>query len=329
MNKQALDLARQMSALDPSSDEALEAARQALDFTAPIPHRLERVVGEVLNVWAGRVVGYVVKNGPKLADPEETLAEARLWLIEQLREFRPSEDGGSVAVFLRARLSWFRSAARRSAEGSGRTHSSFTVNSVAGLAREELLRSNHREPTGEELKSAVRRILTEQTRAKILESGEFSSEEDLEQAIVQRLKKDGITAALERFDEVRLESRPALPIQLFEPREEDPRPHWGVALPVVEDPEMGSRGAEDDYERLLQVALGDQQWARSAFSARAGDAPSGADADGAVTLRDLASEAECSIADLKSVLTAARCRVSAPHAQFAHLAPSLFVDQVD
>ena len=326
MNRHALDLARQLTALDPSSDDALEAARLALCSGQPMPHRLERVVADVVAVWADRVVAHAKKGGPKLRDEEETRAEARIWLLEQLREYRPAEDGGSVAVFLRARLSWFRSATRRFADGSGRTHSSYTVSSVSGLAREDLLRENHREPSSTELKARVRDILVAQTREKVLESGEFASEDEVEHAVAARLKKDGVAAALDRFDEIRVESRPALPIQLLEPREEDPRPHWGVALPVVEFQESDVRDEEEDYERLLQVALGDQQWARSAFSARAGEAPSGADTETASTLRDLAADADCTIAELKTVLSAARSRVAAPHAQWAHLAPSLEIE---
>ena len=162
----------------------------------------------------------------------------------------------------------------------------------------------------------------------MLETGEFASEAELETAARARMRKDGLLAALDRFDEIRVESLQPIPLQVLEPREEDPRPHWGVALPVLEDAEFDAVNPEVEYERLLQVALGDQQWARRAFSARAGDSPSGAEGvSDSATLRSLADEEHRSVAEVKSVLVAARARVSAPHAQWAHLAPSLEVER--
>ena len=329
MKKELLDLARRLAVLDPASDDALELTREALNAGPGLPHRLESAVACVLSTWADRVVAHAAKRGPKLSDRAEVAAEARLWVLEQLREYRPADDGGSVAVFLRARLSWFRSAARRNQDGAGRTHSSYTVSSTAGFARESFLREHHREPSNVELKDAVSTLLLAQTREKVLSSAEFTDEEDLARAVTNRLKKDGIAAALERFDEIRIESRPVLPLQTLTPREEDPRPHWGVALPVVEDPGIDQRDPEEDYERLLAVALGDQQWARAAFSSRAGEADAGAEGTVSGTLRDLAADAECSIAELKSVLVSARARVFAPHAQWAHLSPSLVVETIE
>jgi len=329
VKKELLELARRLGALDSASDEALELARQALLAGPGLPYRLESALGAVLATWAERVVAHAAKRGPKLSDRSEVAAEARLWILEQLREYRPAEDGGSVAVFLRARLSWFRSAARRSQDGAGRTHSSYTVGSAAGYVRERFLREQHREPSSSELKAAVADLLTEQTKEKVLASAEFADEEALARAVDGRLKKDGLAAALERFDEIRLESSPLLPLQTLTPREEDPRPNWGVALPVVEDPGFDQRDPEEDYERLLAVALGEQQWARAAFSARAGEVDAGAEGSAAGTLRDLAADADCSIAELKAVLVAARSRVFAPHAQWAHLSPSLVVDEAN
>jgi hypothetical protein len=327
MNQDPRELARAMRDTDPASDEALELARVALLADGARSYRVEHALAEILTVWAGRVVAHAAKGGPKLDDKIEAEAEARLWLIEQLREFRPAEEGGSVAVFLRARLSWFRSRVRRGENGQQQSHSAYTVSSAAGRAREEFLRDHRREPTGEELKNTVRAILLEQAKDKVLAGSELESEEAIETVALARMRKDGLLAAIERFDEIRIESLKPMPIRLLEAREEDPKPHWGIALPVVEDEPFDTPNREAEYDRLLSVALGDQQWARRAFSAKAGAAPAGSEGDSDNnTLRDLADEEHRSIAELKNVLVTARARVTAPHAQWAHLSPSLLIE---
>lgn len=328
MNQDPRELARAMRTEDPASDDALELARVALLTEGARSYRVEHALAEILTVWARRVVAHAAKGGPKLDDKTEAEAEARLWLIEQLREYRPAEEGGSVAVFLRARLSWFRSRVRRGENGQQQSHSAYAVSSAAGRTREEFLRDHRREPTGEELKNAVRGLLLTQAKEKILAGGDLESEEAIENAALARMRKDGLLAAIERFDEIRVESQKPVPIRLLEAREEDPRPHWGVALPVIEDEPFDAPNREAEYDRLLSVALGDQQWARKAFSAKAGAAPAGTEGDSDTnTLRDLADEEHRSIAELKQVLVTARARVTAPHAQWAHLSPSVLIEE--
>lgn len=320
----ALELSLELSRLDPLSDEALEIARRGLLGEAR-SSRFDRQQAEVLGAWAATLASHAIGGSEVSRDRrEEFLAEARLWLVEQLHEFEPKDGGGSCGAFVRSRQNWFRSSVRRSANGQTISHGRYAVLGVIGSVVDEFQAAAHRAPTSVELKALVSERLTAQTREKIQgsESGQGLDEVALAAEVRRRLSKDGVTAALEHFDEVRLESRPDLPLQIFE--SEDDAPHWGVPVPSVEAPEFGARDDETSFEALLAVALGDQQWARTAFGQRAGEAASGADTESdARTLKDLAREAGRSTAELKDVLEAARCRVLAPHAQWAHLAPGL------
>lgn len=320
----ALEVTFELSRLDPLSDEALELSRRGL-VEGLRSSRFERLQADVFGAWAGTVAANATGGSEASRDRrEEFLAEARLWLIEQLLEFEPKDGGGSCGAFIRARQNWFRSAVRRSANGQTISHGRYAVLGVIGAVVDEFQAAAHRAPTSNELKALVSERLTAQVREKILETdaGSNLTDEALAGEVRRRLSKDGITAALEHFDEVRLESRPDLPLRILEIG--DDAPHWGVPVPTVEAPELDVRDEEASFEALLAVALGDRQWARTAFGQRAGETPSGADAEGdARTLKDLAREAGCSTAELKDVLEAARCRVLAPHAQWAHLAPGL------
>lgn len=318
---QAAAVARQLEQLDVGSDEALELARQGL--VQPFGHRFEILQSKVIAAWAAQITAAAVRGVTHL-DRNEVLGEARLWLLEQLKEFRPSDDGGNVGAFIRSRQTWFRSDSRRGAGGRLRTRGQFAVLGAIGRVREDHINEHHREPSDGELRDAVTALLTEQARTKILDKSDGSglrmSEDELTEAIRRRLSKDGILAALDDIDEVRREALPDLALQVLD-ADTDDAPHWGVPLPSVPGPDLVRSDPERDFERLLQVALGDHQWARTAFGLRAGDAPSGADSEpGMLTLRELADEAQHSVGELRDVLAQARVRVAAPHAHYAHLA---------
>ncbi|MBU6200615.1 MAG: hypothetical protein KJS90_01290 [Acidobacteria bacterium] len=320
----ALEVTRELSGLAPLSDEALEVARRGLVEGLSAP-RFDRLQADVFDAWSATVANNATGGSDVSRDRrEEFLAEARLWLIEQLRAFEPKDGGGSCGAFIRARQNWFRSAVRRSANGQTISHGRYAVLGAVGAVGEEFQAVEHRAPGAAELKALVAARLAAQVREKILstEAGAGLDEAALAEEVRRRLSKDGVTAALEHFDEVRLEARPDLPLQVLDA--DDDAPHWGVPVPTVEAPEIGVRDEEETFEALLAVALGDRQWARTAFGQRAGETASGADAESdAKTLKDLAREAGHSTAELKDVLEAARCRVLAPHAQWAHLAPGL------
>lgn len=320
----ALEATLELSRLDPLSDEALELARRGLLGDAS-SSRFDRLQAEVFGAWAASVAANALGGSEVSRDRrEEFLAEARLWLVEQLHEFEPKDGGGSCGAFVRARQNWFRSSVRRSANGQTISHGRYAVLGVIGAVVDEFQATEHRAPSNTELKALVTERLAAQARAKILdtEAGQSLDEAALTAEVRRRLSKDGVTSALEHFDEVRLDSRPDLPLQVLEA--EDDAPHWGVPVPTVEAPDLDARDEEATFEALLAVALGDRQWARTAFGQRAGETSSGADAESdARTLKDLAREAGHSTAELKDVLEAARCRVLAPHAQWAHLAPGL------
>jgi len=320
----ARDATLELARLDPLSDEALEIARRGLvDGTRSA--RFERLQAEVFFAWAGTVAAAALRGASDGRDRrEEVLAEARVWLLERLHEFEPMDGGGSCGAFVRARQSWFRSSARRTANGQNISHGRFAVLGAIGAVTDAFTAEHHRVPTSAELRTLVGERLAAQAREKVLAgpSAGRLDEEGIAAEVRRRLSKDGVLAALERFDEVRLEARPDLPLQVLDA--EDDAPHWGVPVPAVEEPEFGARDEEASFEALLAVALGDSQWARTAFGRRAGDTPSGAYAEGdATTLKELAREAGRSTNELKDVLAAARCRVLAPHAQWAHLAPEV------
>lgn len=324
------ELAHALERLEVLSDEALEIARVGL-IDGVRSHRFEVLQAEVLSAWAASVAKAALSDVEVSRDRrEEVCAEARLWLIEQLREFdptptaRPGTPVGSCGAFVRSRQNWFRSVSRRTANGQTISHGRFAVLGAIGSVREEFEARHHRPPTDTELKSRVTERLTTQAREKVLATDDAVRLDDvtLAEEVRRKLSKDGILSALEHFDELRVESRPDLPLQVLDV--DDDAPGWGVPVPCVEGPDLDARDEEASFEALLAVALGDRQWARAAFGQRAGDAPSGADAEAeATTLKDLARLAGHSTAELKDTLEAARCRVLAPHAQWAHLAPGL------
>ena len=314
-------VARRLEQLDVGSDEALELTRVCF-VNAVGNHRIESLQATVIAAWAAQLAS-VAMRGVTHLDRNEILAEARLWLIEQLKEFRPSDDGGNIGAFIRTRQTWFRSDTRRSSGGHLLTHGQFAALGALGRVREEHMSKHHCEPSSAELRSRVTSLLHEQARTKILDkpdgSGLMLSEEDLATAVHRRLSKDGVIAAIDDLDTLRLESLPELALQVLD--SDDDTPNWGVPLPSVAGPDIDEDDPEQDYQRLLLVALGDHQWARTAFGLRAGDAPSGADSEpGALTLRELADQADHSVGELRDVLAQARVRAGAPHAHFAYLA---------
>lgn len=319
------ELLRVLEGADPLSDEALEIARIGL-VDGVRSYRFESLQAEVLSAWAASVASAALTGLDVSKDRrEEVAAQARLWLIEQLHEFEPgtssSATAGSAGAFVRSRQTWFRSSSRRSSTGQTLSHGRFAVLGVIGSVRDDFEARHHRRPTGAELKTLVTERLTAQAREKALAVDGSLSDDDLLVEVRRRLTKDGVLAALEKFDEVRLDARPNLPLQVLDSED---GPSWGVPVPCVEDPAVGDRDEESSFEALLAVALGDKQWARTAFGQRAGDNPSGADCEGdAKTLKELARDAGTSTGELKDVLEDARCRVLAPHAQWAHLAPGI------
>lgn len=305
---------------DPGSDEALEALRQALDPSVRCP-RLEHAQAAVVETWAGILASDAVK-GIGHPDYGDVLGDARLWLLEQLLTFQPAADGGNVGAFIRTRQTWFRSNIRRDKGGHTRTHGQFAVMGAVGAVREQYVARTHHEPSEDALRQAVLELIQSQAREKILEkpdgSGQNISEDELQEAVRRRLSKDGVFAALEDLNFLRAASQGELHLDTTGASDEEGGD--GVRLPALPDIDIDAEDPEVVYESLLMVALGDHQWARAAFSAKAGPSPSGAEGDpDSTSLKDLAGAVGQLGGELKRVVTRGRARVYSPHAHYAHL----------
>jgi hypothetical protein len=318
------DIVASLSQADPGSDDALAlvldgrtrkagASRRALT-------RFDRLEAHVIGTWAASIAA-AAKKGSSNAErgyDSELTAEAQLWVLEQLAEFRPDGEG-SAGAFLRTRQRWFRSSSRRGNTPGLKAKSRYKVAGVAAGQRERLLHALGREPTQAELRAAAAETLSQQLRADLLEHNPNIDENEIDSLIERRMCKDGFDRALTDFSDIQIAGKGAVYLDAFE--EPDV-----IVKPSSNDHAAGygELDAEDAFDQLMRVALGDNQWARSALSLKGGARPARVESEPeSATYRALSLETGRPQAEIKKILTCARARITAPHAQWAHCVPGL------
>lgn len=312
---------------EPGSDDALTLVLAGRTISAESPRRdvtkFRRHEAEVLQKWAAQIAAATTKssNVNRHQRDDELTAEAQLWVLEQLADFRATDDGGTAGAFLRARQPWFRSAARRRASPGLKSKSRFTVSGAAGQAREDLLHLLGREPTQSELKAATTAKLNAQIRAEVAAKEPHLSGKEISDTVERRMKKDGLERALNDFADVQISGQAPVSFNTFD----DPDVIVGAAY-HLKDVSDSAPDPEDELDQLMRVALGDHQWARSALSLKGGSHPARVETEpDSATYRALSAEAGRTQSEIKKVLGRARARIAAPHAQWAHCAPGIAV----
>jgi hypothetical protein len=325
-----LAITEELLSLDPASDMAIELVYEALNLgkikTVTLSNRFNVAASPVIAFWENSLVSYT-SVGFAIKHLDDAHSSAKVWLFEQLNEYKHS-PGQMVAPFLRTRQPWFKSAYRRSLSSGIFSHGRFAVLGVASAVRESFYHKEHRDPTLQELQKIIYSTLYDQARDKLIASNQnkvshFNAEE-MDEAIQTYLVKEGIKAALDDFATISLDTSPLLYFSSNEDLQEENVNNL-VASPVhYDNTDNDDLDPEIAYERLLSVALGDDLWARSLLSAKAGEVSSGADCEGDIsTLRAYAQAHSREVSELKALLIAARSRTQAPHAHFAHLSANI------
>lgn len=293
-------------------DEALNKAVEEWQAGNPTPEFDAAVLD-----WSGSLTAYCRQRHPHLASQEDLREEASLWILEQMAQWRVGE--GNVRGFISSRFRWFASAQTRGG-GDLPGKSWFRLYSIAARVRGEAA-AESRQLSMTELTARCRVALEESLVASITETNPDWADAQVVEEVARRMGKDGYDSALERLGEVLAAG--AAPVRLDQPvGTEDDTATFGETLQAPGEIDEVTTD-EEALDGLQAVMLGDAIWARRALAAR-----SGSDVEGAVdstTYADLAAETGHSSAELKAVLKLARARAHGPHAQWAHLADSVFI----
>jgi hypothetical protein len=264
---------------------------------------------------------------------DEIVADARVWAFEQVNEYRPGT--GSVLAYCASRADWaIGDLLRTHAQGSGAMdRRSYQVRSAAWAARAHLATAGNAAPTLEQLRAATLEQLVSDVCAK---SKKVSTRDEA----IAALRKDGRLGALDRLADLLAIGDADLCLQ-------QPVDDGGT---TIADTLSSSPAAEDQalagdpdlgLAALYRVAVGDEDWAAPLLAARFG-ALGDVEGSGALS-RDVDTDdedgddtnytssrgvsiprlAEATGRDrdvIRDVLRCAPVRLSAPHAQWSHLA---------
>ncbi len=279
----------------------------------------------------------VLKKLPKSAGwlasrRDEVTADARLWVMETLAEYRPG--AGSVAAMVASRRDWIVARLiQQHSQGAGTLERSwYQLRAAAWAERARLREITGREPDLETLKHATwERLVADKVQRAVADGADPVSARG---RAVASLKKSGKHAALAQLSNV-LNLGDA-DHSLDQPLRADGTVTVGSLLVDVE----ADQNAEQHLEQLYAVALGDEHWARPVLAGRFG-ALSSVDGSGALGDLDqsqLNGSRGMSIIQLarttgrdrgvvRDVLVAAVSRLTAPHAHWSHLAPVTVVKE--
>ena len=279
----------------------------------------------------------VLKKLPKSAGwlssrRDEVAADARLWVMETLAEYRPGV--GSVAAMMASRREWIVARlVQQHSQGAGTLERSwYQLRAAAWAERARLREVTGREPDLETLKHATwERLVAEKVQRAVTDGADPVSARG---RAVASLKKSGKHAALSQLANV-LNLGDA-DHSLDQPLRADGTVTVGTLLVDVE----ADHAAEQHLEQLYAVALGDEHWARPVLSGRFG-ALGGVEGTGALGDLDqsqLNGSRGMSVIQLaratgrergvvRDVLASAVNRLTAPHAHWAHLAPFAVVQE--
>jgi len=264
---------------------------------------------------------------------DEIVADARVWAFEQVNQYRPGT--GSVLAYCASRADWaIGDMLRTHAQGSGAMdRRSYQVRSAAWAAKANLAAEGDLSPTLEVLRTATLNQLVSDVCSK---SKTVFTRKDA----IAALRKDGRLGALERLGDLLAIGDSDLCLQ--QPTDDNGS--------TIGDTLSSSPAAEDvalagdptlGLASLYRVAVGDADWAAPILAARFGalsdvegsgalsrDIDDDIDQDGelnhsssrGVSIPRLAQATGRDRDVIRDVLRCAPIRLSAPHAQWSHLA---------
>jgi hypothetical protein len=269
-------------------------------------------------------------NGWMASRRDECTSEATLWVLEQLAEFRPGE--GSCGAMIASRLSWIVGKITRThVQGGGVLSQYWYQVRAAAWAEMALYRDLHgKDPDLETLRAATLERLITDTVSKAVAEGEnvFAARG----RAIASLKKSGKHAALANLSSVLDMNREDRSL------DETIRSGSSVTLAATLPSPESENHAEENLDTLYRVALGENTWVRPVFAAHFGmlGEVEGRGVLGEINCAQLNGKRGMSIPSLSEVSGHSReeiriivkrgvSRLGAPHAQFAHLSPSVTV----
>jgi hypothetical protein len=324
-HRRAADALRRGSNLDDADIDLLVAAWKSGEDTESVAVVVEAMTRMVLKKLPR-------SNGWLAHRREECAADARVWVMEALAEYRPG--AGSVAAMIATRRDWIVARlVQDHSQGAGTLDRSlYQLRAAAWAERARLRELTGREPDLETLKNATwERMVAEKVEREIAAGADPVSARG---RAVASLKRSGKHAALAQLSNV-LNMGDA-DHSLDQPVRAD-----GVATlgSTLVDAESDST-SEGYLEQLYHVALGDEEWARPALAGRFGalGAVEGRGALGDLDPVQLNGSRGMSIIQLakstgrdrnvvRAVITGAVNRLGAPHAHWSHLAVSVVVSE--
>lgn len=276
---------------------------------------------------------------------DDLRGDATEWLLRELEGFRAGE--GSVAAFVATRAAWEASDLlyKYSQDGGRLERSWYQIRSASAACVERLRGVLGRTPSRAEIADAVLSDARESLTARLLDKDPSlaTRPDELTRKVHDRLSRDGVIAAVANLDAI-------MDLGAADVRFDASVTFDGDYSTTVGDLTPGDRDVSDSLARtsrsgdvledLYAVALGDAQWARGALAGRhgllgvvegdeslSGVRRGGEDSDRRMlTVPRLAELTGRDRVEIRRTLAAVPARLTAPHAQFAHLAELQLID---
>jgi hypothetical protein len=264
-------------------------------------------------------------------------ADAVEWLLMKLEKYKVGE--GHVSAYIATQCSWVASDLlfAYSTDAGKLDYSWYRIRAAANAVTSQLVETLGRNPTREELVQALILDASSEVSARYIERDPslINNKVELDRKVHDRLSRDGVLAAIRnldairelgssdiRFDELVGDDLGAATIGSITPSSFD-----------LEEHVLNSSSLSDPLEDLYSVALGDNHWARASLAGRFGvldDIEGDASLPGVRRGGDSADRRLLTIprlseltgrdkVELRDTLSNAIIRLSAPHAQYAHL----------
>ena len=266
----------------------------------------------------------VEQSAGRRRDLDDLNSVAMTAVLDAARNFDPARHTSGFGPWC---AGWIRKVVANNAAGqdSSLPASWRKVGRTAWGVRRDFEQHHGRPPSGDELQEATRTVIWDRAVAAAKQRDPALEGDRLDSAVRRSLSKYGLNAALERLGEVMAAVQTGVSMQA-PVGTGGTRGQFGDLLQGDADVEADALRAEDQRHSaaIISAAVGTDDQLRDPtlhyLSLDPGDLGAG---EKGSTLRSVAEAYDVDQALLRASVRAARSRIGAPHAHFAHLAPEV------